>query len=199
MHNHTDEELVRAYYHGDQAAFRELFDRYKARILNFCLRILDNRADAEDATSEVFMALAERRYILKAEAKCTTWIYTVARNSCISRIRKRKHTLSLWFTNDNNGEVRQLDPADTQDLAPDKIIQEEHISLMRTSIAELPLDQREALVLREYQKLSYQEISAVLDCSLEKVKVLIFRGRENLRGIVLRKDPEFLDRKRNIQ
>jgi len=196
MHNHTDEELVKAYYQGDQEAFTELFDRYKARVLNFCLRILGNRADAEDITSEVFMALAERRYIMRAEAKCTTWIYTVARNACISRIRKRKHTISLWFSKDKNGEARQLDPADKCDLPPDKIIQEEHISLIRTSIAELPLDQREALVLREYQKLSYQEISVVLDCSLEKVKILIFRGREKLRGIVMEKDPEFLNRMR---
>jgi RNA polymerase sigma-70 factor (ECF subfamily) len=199
MHNQTDEELVRAYYNGDQAAFRELFDRYKTRVLNFCLRILGNRSDAEDVTSEVFMALAERRYILRVEAKCATWIYTVARNACITRIRRRKYTTSLWFTHDKSGEVAQIDPVDTQHLPPDKIIQEEHITLMRASIAELPLEQREALVLREYQKLSYQEIAVVLNCSLEKVKVLIFRGRENLRGIVMRKDPEFLNQKRNIQ
>ena len=145
------------------------------------------------------MALAERKYIMRAEAKCTTWIYTVARNSCISLIRKRKHTISLWFSKDKNGEARQLDPADTTDLPPDEIIKHEEAMLMRNSLAELPLAQREALVLREYQKLTYQEIAVVLDCSLEKVKVTIFRARENLRGIIINRDPEFLDRKRNIK
>lgn len=195
MHNQTDEELVRAYYHGDQTAFRELFDRYKSRILNFCIRILGNRADAEDVVSEVFMALADRRYILKVDAKCSTWIYAVARNACISRIRKRKRTLSFWF----NGNDNCVDPHDTQDLPHERIIRHEHVSLIRTSLLELPLEQREALVLREYQKLSYQEISGVLGCSLEKVKILIFRGRENLRGIIIKNDPEFLNRKRNIK
>ncbi len=198
MHNHTDEELVRAYYNGDQTAFRELFDRYKARIFNFSLRILGNRSDAEDVTSEVFMALAERRYILRVEAKCATWIYTVARNACITRIRRKKYTTSLWFTHQAHGEAMQMDPPATDHLPPDKMIQEEHITLMRSSLAELPLNQREALVLREYQKLSYQEIAVVLNCSLDNVKVLIFRARETLRGIIIKKDPEFLDQKRNI-
>ncbi len=199
MHNQTDEELVQAYYQGDHAAFRELFERYKVRVLNFCLRILGNRADAEDVTSEVFMALAERRYIMKAEAKCATWVYTVARNSCISKIRKRKRTLSLWFSKNNDGDVRQFDPQDTEQLPPDKIIEQEHIFLIQSSIKDLPLPQREALVLREYQKLSYQEISTVLDYSLEKVKILIFRARENLRAIVIKRDPEFSRRQRNVE
>jgi len=197
MHNHTDEQLVQAYYNGDQTAFNALFDRYKRPIFNFCLRILGNRADAEDVTSEVFMALAERRYIKKIEAKCSTWIYTVARNACISCIRRRKYTISLWFSKDKEGELSEYDPEDTKALPPDEITEKEDAILIRHALNELPLNQREALVLREYQQLSYKEIAVVLNCSDDNVKVLIYRGRENLRGILMKKDPEFLNRRRN--
>ncbi len=198
MQNPTDEELVRAYYDGDLAAFRALFDRYKTRIFNFSLRITGNRSDAEDITSEVFMALAERRYILKIEARCATWIYTVAHNAAVTRIRRRKYTTSLWFSH-QGGEPGEMDVSDTRTLPPDRVIEEEEIRLIRASLAELPLLQREALVLREYEKLSYHEISTVLECSLDRVKVLLFRARETLRTILIQKDPEFLNRVRKQQ
>ena len=178
---HQEENLIKEYLSGNQEALAMIFELYKNRILNFCLRILGNRADAEDVTADVFLALFSQKYTHNPQAKFSTWLYTVARNSCISRIRKRKNFVSLWFTS-NEGEVADAwDIPDTNPLSREELDQREISSEVRKAISKLPLEQREAIVLREYHSLSYEEIAKVLHCSLEKVKILLFRAREQLR------------------
>ena len=178
-----DEELILDYQNGDSAALGVLFERYKMPVFNFSLRILGNRADAEDVTSEVMVILFSKKeaYVNLPGAKFSTWLYTVARNACISQIRKRKRTVSLWFNKNDSEEYQEWDVADEGDLADEQAAQREMAHKVRHAISGLPLNQKEALVLREYQKLSYQEISVILDVSVDNVKVLIFRARENLR------------------
>jgi RNA polymerase sigma-70 factor, ECF subfamily len=175
----TDEELIEQFKKGDQGSFDMVFTRYKNRIFNFCLRILSNRSEAEDATSDVFLALVSNSYQIKAQVKFSTWAYTVARNNCISRLRKGKHVTSLFTS--QNGEVIEMPVKDSSPTPKEQLEGSETKVLIQQAIGKLPLEQKEALILREYHDLSYSEIAEILNCSLEKVKVLIFRGREQLR------------------
>jgi len=177
-----DEEIMMEYQSGkDPQAVSIIFFRYKSRVLNFCLRILGNRADAEDVTGDVFLTLFSRQYAYDPKAKFSTWLYTVARNRCIDRVRKRKNLVSVWFSSQESKEHKQWDIEDTEDLANDQLAKREAASRVKRAIRQLPYEQREAVILREYHRLSYDEISQILNCSLEKVKILIFRGRESLR------------------
>jgi len=177
-----DEDIMMDYHSGGEPeSIKIIFFRYKARILNFCLRILGNRADAEDVTGEVFLTLFSQKYTYDPKAKFSTWLYTVARNNCINRIRKRKNLVSVWFSSQGSIKYDQWDIEDNRDHAAEQLDKREAASRVRRAIGLLPYEQREAIVLREYQRLSYDEISNILNCSLEKVKILIFRGRENLR------------------
>lgn len=180
----TDETLIFEYQNGAAEALEALFERYKKPVFNFALRILGNRADAEDATSEVMTVLFVKKtsYTSTPGVKFSTWLFTVARNTCISRIRKRKKMISLWFTKNDSGEYEEWDLADPRPQASEELARQEMARKVKKVITELPLDQKEALVLREYHGLSYQEISAVLQCSTDNVKVLIFRARESLRA-----------------
>jgi len=179
----TDEEIMTEYQSGGEPeGIKMIFFRYKTRILNFCLRMLGNRADAEDVTGEVFLTLFSRKYAYTPEAKFSTWLYTVARNGCISRIRKRKNLVSVWFSSRGSNTYDQWEIEDTEDLAAEQLAKREAASRVQRAIKQLPYEQREAIVLREYHRLSYDEISRILSCSLEKTKILIFRGRECLRG-----------------
>lgn len=178
----SDEKLIQDYNEGDDEVLAMIFERYKTRVLNFSLRILGNRADAEDVTSEVFLTLFNKRYTYDEGAKFSTWLFTVARNNCISRIRKRKNLVSVWFTNKENGKVDQWDIPDTSNDSSKALEKKEASIQVRKAISNLPLEQREALILREYHDFSYQDISQILECSLDNVKVLIFRARKNLRG-----------------
>lgn len=180
MEQTTDEELLRAYNSGDSTAFEALFHRHKDKIFNFAQRLLGNRPDAEDITSEVFAMLCQKRFTDDGRAKLTTWLFTVARNACMSRLRSVKHTVSLWFKNDTDNDV-QWDVPDTRPGPRDAMGNKDTERLVRKSLGKLPLEQKEALILREYFHKDYMEIASILNCSTDKVKVLIFRGREALR------------------
>ncbi len=181
-----DEDLVDDYnQRGDQEALTMIFYRYKKPVLNYALRILGHRADAEDVVSEVFLAIFGKKYRVDPKAKFSTWAFTVTRNICIDKIRKRKRFLPLVFRNDVTQEIEEWDPADTKDLPREDLERMETAHHVQNAIQKLPLEQKEALVLREYHNLSYEEISNVLNCSLSKVKILIFRARENLKNELL--------------
>ena len=180
-HPMTDEELMHEYAQGDAQALGLIFERYKTAILNFCLRILRNRADAEDITAEVFMVLCSNKYKSQTNAKFSTWLYTIARNACISKIRQKKKMFSMWVKNNSEGGYEEMDLVDNKILPREEVEQKEKAAIIQKALTKLPLIQKEAIVLREYQGLNYDEIAKVLDCSLSKVKILIFRAREQLR------------------
>ena len=177
----SDHELIADYQNGDSKALEMLFDRYKKPVLNYALRVTGNRADAEDVTSDVMMTIIVKKETYQPIAKFSTWLFTIARNSCINKLRRRKNIFSMWVQNNESGEFEALDVPDLENL-PDHLVKEKEMTLqVRKAIEKLPDTQREALVLREYQNFSYEEISQILGCSLENVKILIFRARERLR------------------
>ena len=92
-----DEELMFEYKVGHTQALEDIFQRYKVRILNFAFRILGNRADAEDVVGEVFYILTDKKENFRQESKFSTWLYAIARNACIDRIRRRKRIVFMWF------------------------------------------------------------------------------------------------------
>jgi RNA polymerase sigma-70 factor (ECF subfamily) len=181
MNDQSDEDIMQDFQNGKPEGAEVIFHRYNKQVLNFCLRILGNRSDAEDATGDVFLALFSGSYRLDPRAKFSTWLFTIARHCCIDKIRKRKNTTSLWFSQ-NGSQERQHDVMDSGASAADTLEQKENAALIREAIFQLPLQQREALVLREYHQMSYQEIAQILGLSLENVKIQIFRAREQLRG-----------------
>jgi RNA polymerase sigma-70 factor (ECF subfamily) len=177
----TDQELWRAYNSGDQEAFGTLFNRHKGKVFNFALRMLGSRPDAEDVTSDTFIQLFHKRFQDDGRAKLSTWLFTVARNACLSRLRSAKHVVSLWFSKEGSEDYEQWDIPDDHDSPSEALGKRETARAVRQALSKLPSEQKEALILREYFRKDYAEISQILECSLEKVKVLIFRGRERLR------------------
>ena len=181
----TDEELARACNAGDTAAFEVIFTRHKGKVFNFALRLLGSRCDAEDVTSEVFVRFFHKRYRDDGRARLTTWLFTVARNACLSRLRLAKNRMSLWFKKNSGDDYEQWDVPDAGGSVLDAISQREMARAVRGALHKLPLEQKEALVLREYFQKDYAQIAQILGCSLDKVKVLIFRGRQQLREQLL--------------
>jgi RNA polymerase sigma-70 factor (ECF subfamily) len=176
----TDKELWFSYNSGDTGAFEALFLRHKGKIFNFALRLTGSRADAEDVSSEVFVQLFNKKFQDDGRAQLTTWLFTVARNACLSRMRSAKHVVSLWFK-DHAGDSKEWDIPDDSASPGAELDQKETAHVVRQALLKLPVEQKEALILREYFQKDYAEIAQILECSLEKVKVLIFRGRERLR------------------
>lgn len=181
MMEKTDKELWDDCNSGDSSAFEALFRRHKGRIFNFALRLTGNRADAEDVTSEVFGQLFHKKFQDDGRAQLTTWLFTVARNACLSRLRSAKRVVSLWFRDSTDGGYVERDIPDDSAPPGAELGSREMAREVRRALLKLPIEQKEALILREYCQKDYAEIALILECSLEKVKVLIFRGRERLR------------------
>ena len=181
----SDEEIMRLHQSGDSEGMSHIFQRYKIRILNFCFGLLGNRADAEEAAADVFLALVANRNSYDSNRTFSTWIYTIARNKCVNRIRKRKNIISLWISSEDGSDGEMLDIPDSNDHSRDSLIKKEISLNVRRAIAKLPHEQKEAVILRQYHGFSYQQISEILSCSLEKVKILIFRAKEQLRVVLV--------------
>ena len=168
-----DEQLVRRYLGGDQAAFATLVERHESRIYNVCLRILGNREDARDATQDSFLTALRKLGQFRGDAAFTTWLHRVAVNACYDSLRKRKRQPMLRLaTTEDRDLVPELGPP-VPDPA-DRVAGEVDVA---RALAGIPEDYRIALVLADVQDLPYEEIARVLDIPLGTVKSRVHRGR----------------------
>ena len=168
-----DERLVAALRRGDEKAFEAIYDRHHRALLGFCRHMLGSHEEAEDALQQRVRRRAPSSSDGTAHVNLKPWLYTIARNRCLSMLRARRETLAL-------DDVREPS-ADGLALA-DEVELGEDLKDLLGDIARLPDDQRAALVLAELGDLSQQEIATILDVRTDKVKALIFQAREALAG-----------------
>ena len=164
----SDERLVDQIRRGNEAAFEVAFERYGAGILAFCRHMLGSREEAEDAVQHTFAAAysdlqrdGERRIMLRP------WLYTIARNRCLSLLRARRE------------QSVELEEVPTDGLSDEVERRAELRDLLR-DVRELPEDQRAALLLSEAAGMSHAEVAQVLGCETGRVKGLVFRARSGL-------------------
>jgi RNA polymerase sigma factor (sigma-70 family) len=163
-----DDRLVEQIRRGNELAFEVAFERHGAGILAFCRHMLGSREEAEDAVQHTFAAAfrdlgrgGERRIALKP------WLYTIARNRCVSLLRARREQTSELHDIPTDGLSEQVERrAELRELLAD--------------VRELPDEQRAALLLAEAAGLSHAEVAQVLGCEVGSVKGLVFRARSAL-------------------
>lgn len=167
---------------GDQNAYAEIVEIYKDKIFQLCFRMLGNRAEAEDMAQEALIRAYVNIASFNINMKFSTWIYRIATNLCIDRLRKKKPDFYL------DAEVSGTDGLTMySQVAADTVLPEdelETIELQETiqkEILKLPEKYRSVIVLRYIEELSLNEISEILDMPLGTVKTRIHRGREALR------------------
>jgi RNA polymerase sigma-70 factor (ECF subfamily) len=160
-------ELFRAFMAGKREAFTELYLRFRQRVFSYCLRMLGNSAEAEDMYQEVFIRVFQRAHQFAEDKSLAGWIFTIAHNLCLNRIRDRK-------TFDNIDDLRYL-ASPAQEFGDDWAIR------IQTALEQVPPENREPFLLFEYQGLSYIEIADVMKLTVPAVKSRIYRSREQLR------------------
>jgi RNA polymerase sigma-70 factor (ECF subfamily) len=169
---------------GDRAAYAGLVEKYKQPVMNFVYRSLRDEIEAEDLAQNVFLQVYKSRSRYKQTAKFSTWLFTIARNLCLNEIRRRsRHPAeSLEETHAENEDQPQRQYEDKKVFLPtENVLQGELAQKIEESLAELPENQRTAILLCRQEELSYEEIAGVLNCSLSATKSLIHRGRETLK------------------
>ncbi len=178
-----DERLVELAQEGDIAAFEELVTRYQDKVYHMTLGMMRHRQDAEDATQEAFLKAYEAIGGFKGRSKFSTWLYRIAKNTCLDMIRKksRRRTFSLDKPMETDeGEVeREISGALSN---PEEELRRDSLrELVKEGLATISPKYRVAVILRDMQGLSYREIAAILDCSLGTVKSRLYRGRQQLK------------------
>jgi RNA polymerase sigma factor (sigma-70 family) len=178
----TDDYLVARVRAGDELAFEAIYDRYAGGVLAFCVHLLGSRDAAEDALQLTFVAAYRAlRRAGEREIALRPWLYTIARNRCVSELRARR-------------EAALGDSMLDEHAGPDSPVvhvqRREELRELLADMQRLPADQRAALVLFELGDQSHAEIAIVLGVRREKVKALIFQAREALvRGRKARERP----------
>jgi RNA polymerase sigma-70 factor (ECF subfamily) len=180
----SDHELVAAARDGDELAFQEVVRRYRTPITNFVYRMLNDYDTAIDLAQETFVRVYTSIGRYEANYSFSTYIYRIASNLAISEIRKRKRrrVVSLFgiFTGED-GEAVEHDPADERKLPEEALLEDERRRAVTRAIASLPEKYRTALVLRDIEDHSYEQIAAILGLSEGTVKSRINRARNLLR------------------
>jgi RNA polymerase sigma-70 factor, ECF subfamily len=167
--------------------FEELFDRYKSMVFGLVFQILGDREEALDVSQEVFLTIYRKLASFRGESSLKTWIYCIAVHRASNRFRwwnrlRRRGTVSLEELLDKGAEPDFCASTNSGFQSPEDalLIEEEHAEIQRL-LLNLPLQQRTALVLRDIEGLSYEEIAKAMKISLGTVKSRIARGREMLK------------------
>ena len=166
----SEAELLTGVRSGDDAAFEALYDAYHRRLLAFCQHMLGSREEAEDVLQHTFLAAYRSLRAGYEVVDLKPWLYTIARNRCLSVVRARREEL----------ELDEAVPA-TEGLAAE-VDRRADLRMLVRDVQRLPPDQRAALILFEVGDHSHKEIAAVLGVRREKVKALVFQAREALMG-----------------
>ena len=177
----TVEELARAAAGGDEDAFAELVRLHEKKVYHLALKMCGNAEDASDVAQEAFLSAWRGLPNFRGEAGFATWIYRLTSNAAIDLLRRSKKQRGEISLDD---EETGIDPVDGDLPLQEQAEASELRDAVTAGLAELSEDHRQALVLREIQELSYEEIAAALDVDLGTVKSRIFRARGALRKIL---------------
>src|SRR5262245_28168392 len=176
----TDEELVARSKTGDTESFNQLVKRWERPIFALAYRTLGREEDARDVTQETFLRAFRALSGFKGDAKFSSWLYRIALNLCRDWIRKERRAPIVAVP--DGVEVEQLAAergpvASVEDLAA----RAELSRGVAKAMERLPQEQRQAIILKEYHGLTFQEIADLMRCPLSTVKTRVYQGLSTLR------------------
>lgn len=173
----VSDELIERCLNGDQAAWEEIVRRYRRKVFNIAYKFVGRHDLAEDLTQDIFLKLYKSLDTFDRRANFQTWLISVARNLCIDHYRSARK--------EREAINREIDPADLTPISTDAAVdsrleQRDRVRLLRQALDRLPPALRTAVMLRDIQELSYQEIADRLRLPEGTVKSRINRGRTEL-------------------
>ena len=172
----TDADLLQAYAAGDAEAAAVLAARLLPRVLAQAVRMLADRAEAEDVAQDALMRLWRQAPDWRAgEAEVSTWLYRVTANLCIDRLRRRTRLVPLEAV---------AEPVDAQPGAAEGLQTRARMAALSDALAQLPPRQAQAVALRHLEGLSNPEIAQIMDMNVRGVESLTARGKRALAGLL---------------
>ncbi len=177
----TDNELVRAAQQGDENAFRELVGRYENKVYRLALKMMREPQDAEDVLQETFINVFRHLDSFRGESEFSTWIYRIATNASLMKLRSKRPIASLDEPVDVDEENLPRELMDWSATPEEMLLSHETRTQMDAALARLPETLRAVFVLRDIEGLNVEETARVLEISQANVKTRLHRARLALR------------------
>ena len=176
----TDEQLIKDFQNGNEVAFERLVNRYKNRIYNFIHRYVHDMDLAQDLTQDTFLKLYTHKNSYREIAKFSTWLYTIAQNLARTELRKKKRR-KTYAVSDLSTADREFVLSSNSNVIEDSSSETNDLSLvMNTCLQQLSDEFKTMIIFRDFQELSYDVISKIMEIPIGTVKSRINRGRFKL-------------------
>ena len=189
-----DADLIASVLDGSEDAFRRLIERYEERVTRLLMRFVRDRFAVEDLLQEVFVKIFRKLHTFNQDSALYTWIYRISVNAAtdyLDRQGRRRLRLVSDIT-----VIEQDDREAGHGGAAEPLIEEEMRRVTREVLETLPEKYRTILILREYEDLSYTEMSDVLACSIGTVESRLFRARKRFKEALERNHPDLVPQPR---
>lgn len=178
--NLTDEQLVEQACNEDSEAFGEIVKRWERKIFALCFGMLNREDEARDAAQETFISAYKNLKNFRGEAKVSSWLHRIAVNQCLT-VKRRSKSRSESFLDDETNEAEKVFVAPLR-LSPSRTTeQNERLKIIRQAVGSLPPDLRQIVVMKEFEEMTFQEISDALDVPLSTVKSRLYTALKQLR------------------
>ncbi len=180
MDQKTDAEIVARVLKGDKKAYALLIEVYKGPVFNLAYRMTDSYQDADDLTQETFIRAYQRLQQFDQDKKYFTWLYTISINLIRNHLKKKARDVA------NHTTDRQFPESPTKgdESREGDFPSEDSMRRLDENMQKLPVDLREAIILKFYQDLTFEEIAVITGDSLSAVKMRVYRGLEKLRQLM---------------
>jgi RNA polymerase sigma-70 factor (ECF subfamily) len=182
MINTEENQIIERALQGESGAFAAIVDAYKGMIFNLAFRMTGNRQDAEDLSQEIFIKAYRNLRQFDRRKRFFTWLYTIGLNVIRNHVKKKGRA-----TIREDAARNSYNPGTDRDSHAElDFMQAQEVGRLEVCLMDLPDDLREAVVLRFYQGLSFEDIASVSDASAGAVKMRVYRGLERLKQLMLR-------------
>ena len=177
----TDEKLLALAVASEPEAFGEIVRRWERRIFALCFGMLAREDEARDAAQEAFVAAYRNIGNFRGEAKVSSWLHRIAVNQCLTT-KRRARSRSEEFLDDTTNEADRVFVAAAAFSPSNRTEQAERNVLVRQAVGSLPLDLRQIVVMKEFEEMTFQEISDTLEIPLSTVKSRLYTALKQLRS-----------------
>ena len=178
--NHEETEMISRCQQGDQEALKEIYDKYHKKVYRIAYGVVRQREDALDIVQEVFIKLFRSIKNFQGRSHFYTYLYRMVMNTAIDHTRKlgKKIASSL-------DEEGSFEPSDGAEKGPERVfLQKELEERVKRAMDKLPAEQKAALIFRDMEGLSYQEMAEAMGCSIGTVMSRLHYGRKRMQGLL---------------
>jgi RNA polymerase sigma-70 factor (ECF subfamily) len=180
LKNKTDEELVELAVSNDADAFSEIVRRWERKIFALCFGMLSREEDARDAMQETFISAYRNIASFRGDAKVSSWLHRIAVNQCLTAMRRRRSRPEDLIDEEQMATDRNF--SSPPDRSPGGIAEKkERVNAVRSAVNSLPMELKEVVVMKEFEEMTFQEISDVLSIPLSTVKSRLYTALRQLR------------------